>query len=171
VVIATWADDGSSLPDPEEPTRDFTGLASVLAAQEVSIAREARYRDLPADARSPAGRVSAPLVLAPPRALSRVSCPTRPVASRSADGAVRRAPSPPRRRARPGAVSRVGRRIGGALLLLALLLALALLGRAAVTHRLAWDCPGCADGRAEPGSSGKPPAPVWRDQAVPASEP
>jgi hypothetical protein len=44
-------------PGQEEPTGDFTHLVAVLAASEVSIARQNRYRDLPSDARPKAAPV------------------------------------------------------------------------------------------------------------------
>jgi hypothetical protein len=145
VVLATWAHTHPSLSDADEPTRDFRGLAAVLAAQEVSIAREARYRDLPADARPMAGRVSAPLVMARGRALPMGPCAPRFTSAASTSSRQ----SGQRRRVGPGKALRLARRIALAGLLLAAMFATTLLVRAAVLRRLAWDCPGCVDGTIE----------------------
>jgi hypothetical protein len=132
-VIVAWDEANPSVSDPDEPTRGFSGLAAFLVEQEVSVARQARYRDLPADARSTAGRVLAPLVMAPQRALARGSSrPTCPGASRSARGAGKSSgPSSHRRGSRPVVAGRLRRRIAFTALLLALVLATTLIARVA----------------------------------------
>ena len=122
--MAAWAKTNPSVPDPDEPTRDYSGLAAVLAEQEVSIALKARYRDLPADARPGAGRVCAPLVLGSAAARPRGALLVGPGTGRSASGAAKSSRSSARRRrGRPVTAGKPRRRIAVVALLLALGLA------------------------------------------------
>jgi hypothetical protein len=122
--MAAWAETHPSVADPDEPTRDYSGLAAVLAAQEVSIALEARYRDLPADARPRAGRVCAPLLMGSAAARSRGSLSVGPGTGRSTSGAAKSSrSSAQRRRGRPVIAGKPRRRIAVVALLLALGLA------------------------------------------------